>query len=56
MSLASHACLKALTTPACRAAGAAGACAARIRRRAEEASWRHAAGVRPTMSATSAKE
>ena len=44
MSLASQACLKALTMPACRAAGVAGACAARMRRRAEEASWRHAAG------------
>ncbi len=29
---------------------------ARMRRRAEEASWRQAAGVRPTISATSAKE
>ena len=44
MSLASQACLKSRTTPACRAAGAAGACAARMRRRAEEASWRQAAG------------
>ena len=34
----------------------AGACDARMRRRAEEASWRQAAGVRPTISATSAKE
>ena len=50
------ACLKALTMPAWRAVGVAGACAARMRRRAEEASWRHAAGVRPTISATSAKE
>ena len=29
---------------------------ARVRQRAEEASWRQAAGVRPTMPATSAKE
>ena len=56
MSLASHAALKALTMPACRAAGVAGACAARMRRRAEEASWRQAAGVRPVIPATSAKE
>jgi hypothetical protein len=55
MSLASQASLKALTTPGCRAAGVAGACAARTRRRAEEASWRQAAGVRPVISATSAK-
>ena len=33
-----------------------GSLRARMRRRAEEASWRHAAGVRPTISATSAKE
>ena len=33
----------------------AGGCAARMRRRAEEASWRQAAGVRPTMPAISAK-
>jgi len=32
-----------------------GGCDARRRRRAEEASWRQAAGVRPTMPATSAK-
>src|SRR5262249_2330269 len=56
MSWASQACLKALTMPAWRAAGAVGAFDARMRRRAEEASWRHAAGVRPTISATSAKE
>jgi hypothetical protein len=43
-SLASHARLKARTMPACRAVGAAGGCDARRRRRAEEASWRHAAG------------
>jgi O-acetylserine/cysteine efflux transporter len=55
MSLASHACLKALTTPACWAGGPAGACVARTRRRAEEASWRHVPGVRPVTSATSAK-
>jgi O-acetylserine/cysteine efflux transporter len=55
MSFASQACLKALTTPACRAAGPAGACEARTRRRAEEASWRHVPGVRPVTSATSAK-
>ncbi len=55
MSLASHAALNALTMAACWAVGLAGACDARMRRRAEEASWRHAAGVRPTMSATSAK-
>ena len=48
--------LKALTMLACRAAGVAGACVARMRRRAEEASWRQAAGVRPTTSAISAKE
>ena len=54
MSLASQACLKSRTMSACWAVGAAGACAARTRRRAEEASWRHAAGVRPTISATSA--
>jgi hypothetical protein len=44
MSLASQACLNSLTRPACWAAGAAGGCAARTRRRAEEASWRQAAG------------
>ena len=44
MSLASHACLKSLTMAACRAVGVAGGCDARMRRRAEEASWRHAAG------------
>ena len=44
MSLASQACLKSLTMPACWAVGVAGACDARMRRRAEEASWRHAAG------------
>ena len=38
------------------AAGAAGAWEARMRRQAEEASWRQAAGVRPTIPATSAKE
>jgi len=32
-----------------------GGCEARMRRRAEKASWRQAAGVRPTMPATSAK-
>jgi hypothetical protein len=47
--------LKSRTTPACRAARDAGGCAARTRRRAEEASWRQAAGVRPVMPATSAK-
>src|SRR5215475_6059493 len=56
MSLASQARLKALTTPACWAAGLAGACDARMRRRADVASWRHAAGVRPTISPTSANE
>ena len=40
----------------CSGVSDAGACEARIRRRAEEASWRHAAGVRPTMPATSVKE
>jgi len=35
--------------------GVAGGCAARTRRRAEVASWRHAAGVRPVISATSVK-
>ena len=49
MSLASQACLKSRTRPACWAVGAAGGCAARLRRRAEEASWRQAAGVRPTI-------
>jgi len=49
-------CLKALMTSAWRATGVAIGCAARMRRRAEAASWRHAAGVRPTISATSAKE
>jgi hypothetical protein len=48
--------LEVLTMAAWRAAGIAGARAARMRRRAEEASWRYAAGVRPTMPATSAKE
>ena len=38
-----------------RRSGAAGVCAVRMRRRADEASWRQAAGVRPTISATSAK-
>ena len=55
MSLASQARLKSRTSPACAAAGAAGACAARTRRRAVEASWRQAAGVRPVISPTSAK-
>jgi hypothetical protein len=57
MSLLSQACLKSLTMAAClaRAAGVAGARAARMRWRADEASWRQAAGLRPTMPATSAK-
>jgi len=55
MSLASQACLNSLTISACWAVGVAGACDERIRRRAEEASWRQAAGVRPTISATSVK-
>src|SRR5260221_662748 len=46
MSLASHAALNALTMAACWAVGLAGACDPRMRRRAEEASWRHAAGAR----------
>jgi hypothetical protein len=52
MSLASHAALKSLMMTAFPAAaarwaaGVAGAPAARTRRRAEEASWRQAAGVR----------
>src|SRR5271165_911918 len=41
------AALKSLMMLACRAAGAGGGCEARMRRRAEVASWRHAAGVRP---------
>jgi hypothetical protein len=53
---ASQACLKSLTMSACWVVGVGGACEERTRRRAEEASWRHAAGVRPTSSATSAKE
>ena len=56
MSAASQACLKSLTTRAWQAVGVAGGCDALMRRRAEEASWRHAAGVRPTISATSMKE
>jgi hypothetical protein len=55
MSLASQAFLKSLTMLACRVFGAAGAWTAQTRRRAVEASWRHAAGVRPVISATSAK-
>ncbi len=56
MSLAAQACLKSLTRPACRAVGVvAGGCDDWMRRRAEEASWRQAAGVRPAISATSAK-
>lgn len=54
MSLASQARLKFLTMAACRAAGGSGVRGTRRRRRAEEASWRQAAGVRPTMPATSA--
>src|SRR6202167_4803663 len=42
-SPASSARLNSLTTPACRAVGVGGACDARMRRRPEEASWRHAA-------------
>jgi hypothetical protein len=42
-SRASQACLTFLTMAACRAVGVAGACDARMRRRAEEASWRHSA-------------
>ncbi|MEV4460487.1 hypothetical protein [Microbispora sp. NPDC049633] len=56
MSPVSNAWLKSLTIRACRATGAAGTCVPRMRRRAEDASWRQAAGVRPTMPATSAKE
>ena len=46
MSLASQARLKSLTRP-CWATGVVGASDAPMRRRAEEASWRQAAGVRP---------
>ena len=53
MSLASHACLTPRTMSACWAVGVAVVCAALMRRRAEVASWRQAAGVRPTISATS---
>src|ERR1700691_373800 len=42
-SPASSARLNSLTTPACRAVGVGGACDARMRRRPEEGSWRHAA-------------
>jgi hypothetical protein len=55
-SFASHARLKSLTMLACWAGGVAVACDDRMRRRADDASWRQAAGVRPTTSATSAKE
>jgi hypothetical protein len=48
--------LKSLTMPACSAVGGAGARAARIRRRAEEANWRQAAGERPVIRAISANE
>ncbi len=54
MSFASQARLKSLTRPACRAAGASAGGAARTRWRAAEASWRHAAGLRPVIYATSA--
>src|SRR5215813_9856181 len=47
--------LKSLTIPACRAVAAAGACDGRMRRRTEVAGCRQAAGVRPTISATSVK-
>jgi hypothetical protein len=53
MSWASQACLKSRTTLACRASGAVGASAARTRRRADEASCRQAAGLRPVIRATS---
>ena len=43
MSLASHACLKSLRMPARWAVAVVGACVVRRRRRADEASWRHAA-------------
>lgn len=56
MSLASQACLKSLTTATRWASEVVGDCAALMRRRAEEANWRHAAGIRPTTSATSANE
>ncbi len=58
MSPASQARLNSLMTRACRAAGARRrpGRAARMRRRAEEASWRQAAGERPAMLATSANE
>ena len=46
MSLASHACLNALTTEACRSAGLAGGRVSRTRRRAEDASWRQLPGPR----------
>jgi len=55
MSCAAQAVLKSRTTAARSAAdGAGGWSAARIRRRADEASWRQAASVRPTTPATSA--
>ena len=56
MSLASQACLKSRTRRACPAGEATGRSVVRRRRRADEASWRQAAGVRPTIPATSAKE
>ena len=56
MSAASHARLKFLTTTGCWAGGSSmppRARAARVRRRAEAASWRQAPGERPVISATS---
>ncbi|TGZ14878.1 hypothetical protein DV517_63610 [Streptomyces sp. S816] len=56
MSCASHARLKFLTGSACWAAGASRGRRARMRRRAEEAGWRQAGGVRSVISAISVKE
>ena len=56
MSWAAQASLNSRTISACSAAGVPDACDAATRRRALDASCRHAAGVRPTTSATSTKE
>jgi hypothetical protein len=50
MSLASKASLKSRTARSCWATGVAGGCATRTRWRADDASWRHAAEVRPVIS------
>ena len=53
MSFASQASLNSRTIAALRARDGSGSRAARTRRRADDASCRHAAGVRPRTSATS---